>query len=86
MSKKLKFICPNCGGNKINRIIWESHTTEIKEINEDGICKYDKTVSEAEESNFQCADCSFEILDKYNYPIEREEQLAQWIKEHCSQK
>lgn len=75
----LKFVCPVCGEKAIECLMDGPHSCVVNDISEDGIIDYGTITSEGELSKFQCLTCGFTI------PVSTDEDLADWLKEHCKQ-
>ena len=86
--KRLKFVCPNCGSNRLD--CCENNAfirSEIIDFPEDGNFRYDPPIiTESESHSFQCCDCNFILVDKHDNNIVDVDKAAKWIKKNCPQK
>lgn len=78
----LKFTCPKCKAHRIEIIEnVTSITSEIKELDEDGDSELEFIQAhDSEVDRIQCLNCGYiipGIIDMF--------ELADWIKENCSQ-
>lgn len=77
----LVFVCPDCGGNRIECLLDGHHLTFIDAV-DDGELDYGITISNGTVENFQCS-CGWVIKDKDGYPIVDDMELIDWIKNNC---
>ena len=80
---KLKFVCPKCGGGRVECIQDGYHSCEALVIEEDGDFDWGEILSEADQVVcFQCVTCGHIITDGDNDNITDNIELVEWIKEH----
>ncbi len=85
--KPLTFTCPQCGGNRIYRVM-RSTTWDMDEIGEvfaDGQVIYDyHDMNEDLVMCFCCADCEYELVSGSMYEA-TDAKLVKWLIENCEQ-
>jgi len=94
MADSLKFICPDCGGTKLEEVLTCTTTktspiTAIKivenecflDYNQDEVSYEDGGDDEATVNYYGCADCGAEILNETGAPIDDALSLMNWLQE-----
>ncbi len=82
--KVLSFICPDCGGQKLECCQDGPHSSEITCVSEDGDFEYGPIRSEAEVDRFQCNCCGFVLKDNNGVPL-MDLEVVEWVKKNCPQ-
>lgn len=85
----IKFICPDCGGNRLECCLDGPHAAEITAIDEEGDLDYGDYESSADVGRFQCLTCGFVLEAKEEgfaeYTITEHEEVVKWCLDNCSQ-
>ena len=87
--KALKFVCPECRGNRLGSVENVITTYPILNINSDGDLDYDYENAETGDSiilSYQCMDCGYELKDEQGRSILDCLKVPQWVKKHCKQR
>ena len=77
--KSLKFVCPKCGGNRLECCEEGPYSSEVLNIDEDGDFDYGIIQADGMVDRFQCLHCGF-VLEGVTDNLE----VVEWCKEHCS--
>jgi len=88
--KKLKFVCPECGSNRLGQVQAVPTIYPVSVIDPDGDFDYNlqdaKDVGgDVETLSHECMDCSFIIANGHG-PIIDTKKVADWIKKNCIEK
>ena len=85
----LKFVCPSCGGNRLECVQDGSHTSEVVNIDPDGDFEYDAIQSTGDVDRWQCLKCGYTLVDGDDNPADDaiidQMDIIEWIKKNCSQ-
>ena len=79
MENQLEFICPDCGGNRLECVHDGVHSCEITALDEDGDFDYGTIESCGDVLRFQCLDCGYIVTDGYGNDIVDNIELVNWI-------
>jgi predicted RNA-binding Zn-ribbon protein involved in translation (DUF1610 family) len=82
----VKFVCPDCGDNRLEAVMDGSHTTIIEGMFKSGSIEYGDTASAGDLDRFQCVKCGHVIEFEPDDIIKDEEELIEWLKKNCEQK
>jgi len=87
MGKELKFKCPECGADSIEKIEINANVSSIIQgLDKDGDFDYSlPNISDSTVSHFQCFNCGYVIVDSSGCDVNTNEDLVEWIEEYCSQ-
>jgi len=77
-TKEAKFVCPDCGGNRIEACLDGSHTTIIDAIWRDGGIEYGSTDSNGDLDRFQCVKCGY-VIENDGELILDDDELVEWV-------
>ena len=84
----VKFVCPDCGGNRLECILYGTHVAEITNIDEEGDFDYGEYESSGDIERFQCLTCGYVLTGRFGYsdwPLSEQDEVVKWCLEHCSQ-
>lgn len=86
----VKFICPDCGGTRLECCLNGPHVAEITNIDEEGDFDYGEYESSADVDRFQCLTCGFVLEQKIEnedreYTLTQHDEVAKWCLDNCSQ-
>ncbi len=82
----LEFVCSGCGSNRLECVMFGSHTSEVINIEEDGDFDYGEVDGSGEVERWQCLDCGMGLEDIEGESIIDDMDVVEWIKKNCSQK
>ena len=82
--QEVKFVCPDCGGNRLECVMDGIHSCVVASIDSDGDHEYGEYESSADVDRWQCVDCGFVIPDGTANLIDNVE-VAEWCLENCPQ-
>lgn len=80
----LKFVCPDCQGERLECCEDGPYTSEVLNIDDEGDFEYGPIDASGEVDRFQCLDCGYVLMDD-NYPISDNQEVVEWIKQNCPQ-
>jgi len=78
----LKFICPKCGGNRLECCEDGPYNSEVLNIDREGDFSFGEIFASGEVERFQCLECGYVLLNRFG-PITQHEELVKWIKNNC---
>jgi len=81
----LKFTCPDCGCNRLECCEEGYYSSEVLDIDEEGIFDYGNIDASGDVDRFQCLECGYVLKDCADEPITDDEDVAYWVKKNCEQ-
>jgi len=81
----LKFTCPECGKHRLECCEEGPYVSEVTNIDDEGDFDYGPIDASGTVDRFQCLECGYTLCDKNDNPIADNEEVVEWIKEHCEQ-
>ena len=78
----LKFICPDCGKNRLECCEDGAYNSEVRSIDEDGDFEWGQISASGTVERFQCLGCGY-VLEANGFAITDNEEVVEWIKENC---
>ena len=81
--KKLTFICPTCGGNRLECCEDGPYDSEVIAIDEDGDFDYGPIDASGTVDRFQCLGCGYTLCREDKSSIDDCEEVVEWIKKNC---
>lgn len=83
--KPLKFKCPKCNRHRLECCEDGPYVSEVLVIDKEGDFDYGEISASGEVVRFQCLGCGFTLKDSSGENITDNEEVVEWIEEHCSQ-
>ena len=87
-NKVVKFVCPECGNDKLGQLCNVLTTYPVIEIPKCGDLVYSvKDVDRGDSVvlSHQCMNCGYELTDEYGNPIIDISAVPGWCLDYCSQ-
>ena len=81
----IKFICPNCGGIRLEAVLFGSHTIIIEALFKNGNMTYGDITANGTLDMFQCIKCGFVPEHEADEPIVLDKEIVEWCKKNCKQ-
>ena len=79
----LPFVCPDCGGMRLECCEDGPYCSEVTNIDEDGDFDYAEIEASGTVDRYQCLNCGFTLSREDGSSIDDNEEVVEWIKENC---
>ncbi len=81
----LKFICPDCGSNKLECCEDGPYASEVLSIDDEGDFEYGPIDASGMVERYQCLKCGFVLSSEDGSSIDDNQEVVEWVKENCEQ-
>jgi len=81
----MKFICPDCKGNKLECCEDGPYSSEVINIDEEGDFDYGPIEGGGIVNRYQCLICGYILSNEDGSSIDNNKEVVDWIRENCHQ-